>query len=260
MTTVADLGGEYTGFEGALTTSTGGALADVQFDCKWGWGDVDIPMGSGRRAKKQLPGSFKVTTKITKVFVHDEADVLLGYALNDTPITGTAGSRLSATTITAATVTPITTDPATPSRITLTISVAAITTAGTISVKGTDSNDNEIEELFVIPDDTPSTTVFTGSKVFKTTDYLTVYEVASTGGAKVAVDSLAGNASYTVGNPKVFDLVGTLTKGAKSITVTLPDCWFKTGGITWTDKNKTVDVSIDVGMYDPELFEADVVG
>jgi hypothetical protein len=258
MTGIEDFG-EYTGFEGSLTVG-GPALADVQFDCKWARGDAEVPMGSGRRSKKQLPGEFKVTTKIRKVFVHEDAPVVLGYSLNDTPLTGTAGSRLAATDIAADVVTAVTTSPATPSRVKITTSVGATVIAGQIIVSGTDQSDNQIVEKFDIPALTPSGTVFTGAKVFKTTTHATVINCTTSDGAKYAVDSLAGAASYTVGNPKVFDLIGSLTKGSKVITVTLVDCWFKNGGISWTDVSKVVDVDLDVGMYDPDEFEVDVTG
>jgi hypothetical protein len=89
---------------------------------------------------------------------------------------------------------------------------------------------------------------------------MTPFTIASTGGAKVAVDTLAGAASYTVGEPKIFDLVGGVEKSGKVITITQPDCWFSEGGLSFEDAGKILEVSTSVEMHDPDLLEIDVVG
>lgn len=257
MTTVDDFG-QYTGVNGALTID-GVAFADVQFDIRWATGDVNYPR-SNKRSDGCIPGKRTVTCKIRKVFQHEDASIVLGYGITDTPTTGSAGALLAATTITADTMAAITSNPATPSRVTITLSVDAITTAGKIVVYGTDVNDVPITEIFAVPLNAPSGTVYTGSKVFKTTTHLAFVDVASTGGAKAAVAGIAGDATMKFGDPKIFDIVGTLTKGAKTITITLTDCWLKNGGITWTDAGKVIEVDADVSMHDPDTMTVVVVG
>lgn len=255
MTSVADFG-EYTGVDGVITIDDI-PLADVQYDVKWTRSTVSHSRG-GKHSDINLPGKFTVKTKIKKALVYADAAKVLGYSLTDTPLTGTAGVCLAATTITAGTAVGITTDPATPSRIKLTTSVAATTLAGAITIVGTDANDVEISETIAIPAGTPSGTEFVTTKVFKLAAYALPIDITSTGGAKFALDALAGSATYTVGDPKIFDLVGSLPKGATEILITQPDCWFSSGGINWEDAGKVIDVDSDVEMRDPDALTVTV--
>jgi hypothetical protein len=256
MTTVADFG-EYTGVNGAMTID-GVPFADIQYDVKWQTSDVNYPR-SNKRSDGCVPGKRTVTTKIRKVFLHEDAAIVLGYSISDTPITGTAGVLDTATAVVADTIVAIGANPTTPSRVTLTIGTASITTPGDVIVYGTDIGDRPIAEIFAIPDNTVATTVFTGSRVFKTTTHYAVMSVAGSG-ATIAVDSIAGSSTLVFGDPKVIDIVGTLTKGAKSITITQEDCWLKNGGISWTDAGKVIEVDADVSMHDPDLLSVVIVG
>jgi hypothetical protein len=257
MTTVADFG-QYTGVNGALTID-GVPFADCQYDIKWTTQDVTYSRGN-KRSDGAIPGKRVVTTKIHKVFVHEDAAIVLGYSISDTPITVSAGVLKSAATFTADSVVALTGNPATASRVTITTGVAAITTPGEIIVYGTDSGDRSISEIFTIPDNSIAGTVFTGTKVFKTTTHAAIMDVVGDSGCTLKFDSIVGNSTLTFGDPKIFDLVGTLTKGAKSITITQTDCWFKNGGINWTDSGKVIEVDAEVSMHDPDLLEIDIVG
>jgi hypothetical protein len=248
---------EYTGVNGHLVVD-GTVLADVTYDVKWSRGIAAHDRASAF-SDVQLPGKFSVKTTIKKQLVHSEAAKLLGYSLNATPVTGSATACLAATTITAGTAVPITTDPATPSILKITTSVAATTLAGAIIISGTDTSDNEIAEVFVIPAATPSGTIIKGSKIFKTANTALPVDLTSTGGAKFQIDGVAGAASYTVGNPKIFDLVGSVIKGGDSIAVTQPDCWFSDGGLTWDAMDKVLDVSTAVEMHKPDQLTMVVV-
>lgn len=261
MTTTQDFG-EYTGLEGSLTVG-GLPIADVFFDCKWARGGVGIPR-SGKHSDKELPGKLTQTTKIRKALVHEDAPVLLGYSLNDTPITGSAGTLLATSHVLDAgdayedMTTPTI---ATESRVKYTLQTKNLTVAGTITIIGEDTAGNAISETIEVPATMLIAETLISSKVYKKVHGHTIRAVDSTDDlGTFKVESIIGSSTLTVGNPKVFDLVGSVTKGSKSITVTLIDCWFKNGGLAWTDVGKTVDVDADVGMYDPDELECVIVG
>lgn len=256
MTTVDDFG-EYTGAHGVVTVD-GVPFADVEYDIKWSRTTVTHSRAS-KFSDIQIPGKLTVKTTIKKALVHSEAAMVLGYSLTDTSVTGTAGARLAATTIVAGTAVAITTDPATPSMLDITITVGSTTAEGQIIVGGTDANDDPIAESFVIPNGTALGTVFHGAKVFKTCDFALPLDITSGTGAKFQVDSVAGVA-YAVHNPKIFDLVGGVTKAGKSITITQPDCWFSEGGLSFVDAGSILEVNSAVEMHDPDLLEVVVVG
>jgi len=240
-------------------TIDGVAFADIQYDVKWTTADVNYTR-SNKRSDGCVPGKRTVNTKIRKVFVHEDAPIVLGYSMSDTPITGTAGVLQAANTFTADTVETIGANPATASRVKITVGTAAITTAGKVVVYGTDANDQAITEIYTIPISTPAGTSFTGTKVFKTTTHYAIFDLVGDTGCTLAIDSVAGSSTLTFGDPKVFDIVGTLTKGAKSITITQQQCWLKNGGISWVDSGRVVEVDADVSMHDPDLLSVVIVG
>jgi len=257
MTTVADFG-EYTGVFGVVLVD-GLTFADVEYDIKWSRSTVTHSRAS-KFSDIQIPGKLTVKTTIKKALVHEEAAMVIGYSLTDVPTTGSAGSLLAATTIAADVVTPITSDPATPSRVRITISVGTTVLAGQILVTGTDSNDRDMTEVIPIPALTQIGAVFTGTKVFKTTDSATVLGSTTATGAKYALTSITGAATYTIKDPKIFDLVGGVTKLGKSIQITQPDCWFSDGGLNFKDAGTILEFGASVEMHDPDLLEVVVVG
>jgi len=255
MTTVSDFG-EYTGAMGTITLSAGGALADVEFDVKWSRSTVTHSRG-GKHSDIQIPGKLTVKTKIKKALVYADAARTLGYGLTNTAVTGTATACLAATSFTAGTAVPITADPATASVLRVRTSTDVSTAAGGFTIVGTDVNDVEQSETLTIPNGTVVGTDFYTTKVFKLANYAITNAI--TGSIKFQIDGVAATATYAVGDPKVFDLVGVLTKGATTITITLPDCWFSSGGISWVDAGKIVDVDADVEMRDPDTLTITVV-
>lgn len=257
MTTVGDFA-EYTDIDGAITID-GVVLANVQYDVKWKRETVKVPR-AGARSDKNLPGKLTVTTKLKKVLIHDDAAKVLGYSLNDAPISGAAeelktGVALDADGYTAMSDTEI----AAASRIRATVATSAITTGGTLVIVGEDAAGNSIQESVTVG--TLGVGEYaTGTKLFKKVLGIIVYDIRSTGGGTLTIASITGASSFTVGDPKIFDLVGRVEKGAKSIQITQPDCWFANGGLAWTEGGKPIDVDLDVEMYDPDLLDVDVVG
>lgn len=258
MTTVADFG-EYTGAMGTITVG-GVPLADVQYDVKWERGTVSHTRG-GKHSDINIPGKLAVTTKITKALVYGDIEKTLGYSLTDTPITGTAETLLASSHVLDGTdnYEDMTDDTiATASRIRYTLQTNAITTGGTISIIGEDKDGNAMEEMIVVEPSAIGTT-WTSTKVFKKVYGHVLRGMDSTSDlGTFAVASIAGSSTYTVGDPKIFDLVGTLTKGGHTIVITQPDCWFKAGGIAWEDAGKIIDVEGDVEMRDPDTLSVSV--
>ena len=252
--------GELQGIDGYLVVD-GVPICDILYDTKWARGDVAHDCASGF-SDVYLPGKFTVKTTIKKAMRHSEAPMLIGYSLNDTPITGTAGTLLATSHVLDATdnyedmTTPTI---ATPSRIRYTLQTNAITVAGTITIIGEDADGNALSEIIEVPASAIGAT-FTSQHVYKKVHGHTIRAIDSTSDlGTFAVTSITGNTSYTVGNPKIFDLVGGVEKDGKSIIVTHPDCWFSSGGLTWDSSEKILDVSIDVSMHKPSELQVDVV-
>lgn len=258
MTTVPDFG-EYTGMYGVVSLD-GVPLADVQYDVKWERATVSHSRG-GKHSDINIPGKLTVTTKITKALVYADAAKVIGYSLTDTPITGTAETLLSASHVLDGTdnYEDMTDDTiATLSRIRYTLATKAITTGGTITLIGEDADGNAISEVIEVAA-SPIGTTWTTTKLFKKLYGHTIRAIDSTDDlGTFTVASIAGNSTYTVGDPKIFDLVGSLPKGSTNIVVTQPDCWFKNGGINWEDSGKIIDVEADVEMRDPDTLSVSV--
>jgi hypothetical protein len=255
MTTVTDFE-EYSDVDGAITLG-GVALANVQYDVKWSRDVVKAPR-AGARSDRNLPGKLTVTTKLKKILIHDDAARVLGYSLNDTPLTGAAeelktGVALAADGYTAMSDTVI----AAASRIRATVASSAITTGGRLDIVGEDTAGNPLTESLTV------TTLgvgeyVTGTKLFKEVFGVIVYSIRSTGEGTLTIASVTGASEYTVGDPVVFDLVGTLTKGSKSITITQPNCWISGSGLAWTEGGKPLDIDLPVEMYDPGDLTVDI--
>ena len=241
---------------GTISLSSGGALADVEYDIKWSRSTVTHSRG-GKHSDIAIPGKLTVKTKIKKALVYADAARTLGFGLTDTSVSGTATACLAATSFTAGTAVAITSDPATASVLRVRTATDVSTAAGGFTIVGTDINDREISETLTIPNGTLVGTDFYTSKVFKLANWAVTNGI--TGSIKFQIDGVAATATYGVGDPKIFDLVGVLTKGATTITITQPNCWFSSGGIAWTDAGKIVDVDADIEMRDPDTLTVVVV-
>jgi len=262
MTTVADFG-EYTDVDGQLSLSGLGTIANVQYDVSWKRNANKVPR-SGARSQKNIPGYLEVTTKLKAILIHDNAAALLGSSLNATPITGAAETLLATSHVLDATdwYEDMTDDTiAAASRIRYTLQTKAATVGGTITIIGEDASGNPLEEIITVPATMAINDTLTSTKLFKKVYGHTIRGVDTADDlGTFLVASITGASSYSVGDPLVFDLVGTVTKGSESIQITQPDCWMASGGFAWTDGGKPMDIDVDVQMYDPDLLDVDVIG
>lgn len=255
MTTVADFG-EYTGIMGTVTVG-GVALADVEYDLKWERTTVSHQR-SGKRSAINIPGSLKVSTTLKKALVRTDAPTVIGSTLTASAVTGTATALLAASTALDATVhfdAMTDSTPGSASVIRLTLQTKNLTAGGTVTLIGTDTNDKALAEAITIPADMVIGEYVDSAHAFKTVEGMVTVGVDSVDDlGTFKVDSIAGSSTYTVGDPTIFDLVGTLTKGAHTLVFTQPDCWFANGGINWTNGDEIVEVNLNVEMHDPDLL------
>jgi hypothetical protein len=242
----------YTGVQGAVSYA-GAPFAVASFDFTVTRG-VASHARSGKWSDLNKPGKVSVSGKITRIQKNND---LLAAALNGTPSTGTAGALEAAAAFTAGTVMAINdAAPATPSRITITLGTAVITTGGYVVLYGTDPNDVAISEVIAIPNGSLVGAVFTSTKVFKTCPYALPVTVASTGGGTFAFAAIAGDATVNVGEPKYFTLIGSVTDGSNNITVTLNNCFFTGGKFSFTDASAQLSDDAPFAVTDPD---ADVI-
>lgn len=247
---------EYTGVNGIVKID-GTELLDVEYDVKWETTTIEHKRGN-KRSSVYLPGSRTVKTTIKKALARTDVPKTLIYSLTDTPVTGTADVVLAAAVFGAANVfTPV--NPVktmtTPSAIRATLSVAQVTTAGYVTIFGEDENGDPMDDTIYFP-----TTLLVGGSVDTTKIFSKVYGflnqgVVSTGAGKIALAGVAATSTATMGDPKLFTLVGEVSKVVSGvthkITITQPECWFTTGGIAWTSGDEVIEVNSDVQMHDP---------
>jgi len=251
--------GKFTGVHGLLTIG-GPPLADVLFDIEWNTETIVQEISGDYGGEEHIPGKRTIKTfKVTGALQKAEMLRMIGYGLNETPITGTAAVLQAAATFTAGIPITIGTPITTPSRGRIALSVAPITTGGLVILYGTDINDNPVTEIIVIPNGSVAGTNFDGSQIFKTAP--TALPIGVVGaGAKFQFESLAGSSSYVFGPLKVFDLIGKAEDDEGNIfQVTAPDCWFKNGGLVWKGAGTLVPCDLDVDMHKSSELEVELV-
>jgi hypothetical protein len=206
---------------------------------------------SGKWSDLNKPGKVTVTGKITRI--QRNAD-LIQAALNATPTTGTAITLEAAATFTAGTAIPINdAPPTTPSRVRVTLAVAALTTGGTLIIYGTDPNDNAISEVLTLANGSAATTTWTTRNVFKTCTYALPVGIASTGGGTLKFDAIVGDSTVNVGDPKEFNLIGYVADGTNNITITLAHCFFTGAKFSFSDASAQLKDDVPFAITDPDV-------
>jgi len=237
----------YTGIHGTLTIG-GQALAFAEFSVKTTRGKATHSR-AGKYSDIQRPGKLEVNGTIKRIQIDG---TMLGRLLTTSAVTGSAGTLHAGLTMDGTdAMTEMTTPDAQDSRVRLTVVGHAITTAGTAVLIGTDVNGNAQTETLTL------TTLGVGEYVTSTKVYGTVTDVAlftvdSEDNGTLAVASIAGSSTYTVGAGATFNLVGTVTNGANTIVVTCNNAFLTDGEFTIGDADTILSEPLSFTVQDPD--------
>lgn len=238
----------YTGIHGTLSVA-GADTAFAEFSVKINRGVASHPR-AGKYSDIKRSGKLEITGTIKRI----QSDAtMLGRLLNTTALTGTAGTMHSGLTLDGSDTTyPITTPDAQDSRVRLTVVDHPITTAGTITLIGTDINGNNQTETIALTT-LAATAYVTSGKVWGTITHATIVDVNSTLGGTLAVASLAGSTNYAVGAASVFDLIGVVEDSdGNSITISAANCFLTDGEFTISDADTILSEPVSWTMQDPD--------
>ena len=234
----------WTGVEGVIKKD-GSTIA-------WAAASVDLGRGVASHARGASEsdvyraGKFTPKGTMTEILT-DGANMAL--LMNGTPTTGTAGVVLAATALSADTNTAAAVTIATPSRVKVTCDTAAVTTAGTVTIIGTDAGGNPISETLAIPLLGIAESV-TGRVLFKTTTSVAITGVRSATG-KLKLDSIAGTANVTVGRGALFTYVFGVEDGGNYVRHTWNNCFFTSATTALGDADEMAEVSYGFRPQDP---------
>lgn len=197
------------------------------------------------------PGKYKPGITCKNVM---RSSYYLGQTIAATAITGTAGTIKTGVTLTADGYTASTTPAiATPSRISLTVQTAAVTTAGYVTVMGTGSNGALLEEDIYVGTLGVGVAAI-GQKLFSTVVGVYVTGVRSTTGT-LTVASVAG-ASYYVPTTAAPGLFTLLMQGIDDlgnfVKVQATGCWISSSVYKSGDSGTVVEDNITFEITDPD--------
>ena len=234
----------WTGVEGVIKMD-GSTIAWAAANVKLGRGTASHGRGASesdvyRQGKFDAEGEF---TEILTDGVH------MGMLMNGTPTTGTAGVVLAATGLSADSINAAAVTIATPSRVKVTCDTAAITTAGTVTIIGTDAGGAPISETLAIPLLGLAETV-TGKILFKTTVSVAISGVRSATG-KLKFDSIAGTSTVAVGRGALFTYVFGVEDGGNYVRHTWNNCFFTSATTALGDADEMAEVSYGFRPQDP---------
>lgn len=247
-TTVADFG-EYNDSHG-IVKKNGVAIQDVECDFSWQL-RTDTHKVAGKWAPIEYPTEYSYTLTIKKALARENIGTNIIPSLTAASVGGTADAVIGATvfgavndwTAAAKTLT-------TPSILSFELGTDVVTTAGTITIRGTDANGTEIEDIIAFPK-----TMLVGGKVYSTKPFKTTtgwYNngVVSMGGGTIKIDGVAGTTTWTAGAPETFELEIDLVKGGHTTKAVIPTAWFKNGGWPWSTGRTPIELNQDVAIRD----------
>lgn len=238
----------YTGEHGILKIdSVAFAVAEVTANITRG--TASHPR-SGSLSDIQFPGKIGVTGTITRIMTDGE---LLGYAIGDTTVSGSAVALDSGVTAPGAAGESIkdmdTSTASASSRIQLTALTAAVTASGYAIVYGTDVNDDPISEIIAVPTLAVSEAV-QGDVIFKTATHIAAFDWVQAGGT-IKVDAIAGAASLVVDTAQYFDIDMYVESGSSNIHLLANNCFLTSGSFSFTDADNIVGDVLNWTMQDP---------
>lgn len=240
----------YTGVHGAVTYA-GATLAVAEFSFEI-TRSIASHARSGKWSDLNVPGKVSCKGKLKRIQTNGD---LLMAALNATPATGTATTLLATSTVLNAAdwyQAMDDTTPGTASRIKLTLQTKAITVAGTITLIGTDALSNPISEVIEIGVSAIGST-WTSVNTFLTVEGMVCHDIDSTDDlGTFLVQSIAGDSTVNVGEPKSFALIGAVTDGSNHITVTLANVTFNKAQFNFTDADEILEDDMEFFVKDPD--------
>ena len=215
----------------------------------------------GKRSQLNLPGELSCTIVARNIM---RTGAKIGGMLTDTSTSGSAGTIKSGISVAADGWTDSTTPTiATPSQVRLTVATSAMTTAGVVTVIGTDADGNPIEEPISISGVLGIGEYATGKLLFKTVTGVYVASVRSTGGGTLTLTSIVGASAYSVtANPMEYDLVfgGIDSVTGNYILVTASNCFASKSRLAFADANTVFmdDVNFTIEDLDADLSVTEV--
>lgn len=240
----------YTGVEGVLTIG-GNPFAYVKSEVTIDRDVVEIERG-GKWGSISLPGKVKPSIKITYGLV--DADLLFNALDDGTLATTTSDEQLLAATAGDGTIKPVEaglSNPSTPMTIKLKIISTDGYSAGSVTINGTDNNDDDISETipFLAQASGSTTVYYYGSQKFKTINMVTLPAVLAANDTVTVYG--AGQKSTTIGKPLYFTYIGKMQKSANQyVQIQATNCWLK--GLTLP-----LNAAVGAAIIDQELIVRD---
>ena len=243
----------YTGVHGAVTYA-GASLAVAEFSFEITRG-IASHARSGKWSDLNVPGKLSCKGKLKRI--QTNADLFMA-ALNATPATGTATTLLATSSVLDGTdfyEAMDDTTPGTASRIKVTLQTQAVTSSGggTVTLIGTDINSNPISEVIEVPASAAVADYWITDKAFLTVEGHVVHDIDTESDlGTFKIESIAGDSTVNVGEPKSFALIGLVEDGTNHITVTLSNVTFNKAGFDFTDADKILDDDMEFFVKDPD--------
>jgi hypothetical protein len=215
----------------------------------------------GKRSQLNLPGELSCTITARNIM---RTGAKIGGMLTDASTSGSAGTIKSGISVAADGWTDSTSPTiSTPSQVRLTVASSAMTTAGVVTVIGTDADGNPLEEPIAISGSLGVGEYATGKYLFKTVTGVYVAAVRSSGGGTLTLASIVGAASYSVtANSMEYDLIfgGIDTVSGNYILVTANNCFASKAGLAFADANTVFmdDVNFTIEDLDADLSVTEV--
>lgn len=248
----------YTGKDGEIKID-GNIATLVNFS-------LDISVGTiasariGKVSDLTYPGKKSVSGTITQVLI--TGDLLAMMIGADADITTSALETLLDTfnlDAAAREETTITNDPTDPTTVKATLTVGdAVTTAGSIMIHGTDSNDAQVTETinFAAMAVGDGAQVVHGSQIFKTTDFVTIMAALESGAASysaIKLEGVSGTKTLKPGTSELFTIIGKVVDAnGKYFQMTATDCFFTAGTFPIGDAETIVQTDLPFVLQDPD--------
>jgi len=249
----------YTGSDGEIQIG-GNPITLVNYSLDMGVGVINSP-AIGKRSDMKYAGKFDVTGTITQVLVTGD---LMAMLVGDTATitTSTLETLLDTTELDAAAREEllITTDPAAPTSVKATLTVGdAVTTAGSITIHGTNASDQDVTEVLTFEAmavGDPAQVLY-GTQAFKHTDFVTIAAALESGSAPgnysaIKLEGVDGTKTITPGEPTLFNIIGKVTDGTSYYQMTANNCFFTGGTFPIGDAETLVETDLPFVMQDPD--------